>query len=410
MGTTHTRRLSPIAVIVVAQLLGTSLWFSPNSAADDLRRAWALDYAGLGSLTSAVQLGFIAGTLLLAVSGLADRYPASRIFAVSCVLGALCNAGFVLGSPTLAHAVIWRAAVGICLAGIYPLGMKLVISWSPGRAGQTLGLLVAMLTLGTALPHGVRALGADWSWQAVVLSASGLAVLGGAAIARLGDGPFLPAGQARRALRWGAALAVFRGPAFRACALGYFGHMWELYAFWTVVPMLVAALGGMHGWPAAQIAAASFTVIAAGAVGCLLAGRLSQRWGSARVAWGALAVSGCMCALYPFLAAVGGAGLIGIGLLIWGMAVIADSAQFSALAAANCPPQQIGSALAIMNSLGFLVTVIPISLVTAQIQHWGAAVAWLLLPGPVLGLFFFRQILRTKPDSRTDIDRTKETS
>ncbi|MEK9774753.1 MAG: MFS transporter, partial [Quisquiliibacterium sp.] len=175
-----------IAAIVFAELLGTSLWFSANAAADDLSRAWGLGAAQIGHLTSAVQLGFIAGTLGFSLSGLADRFRASRIVAACALFGAVTNAGFALLSGGLASALLWRFLTGISLAGIYPLGMKLVVGWAPQRAGEVLGWLVGMLTLGTALPHGIRAIGAGLSWQGVVLASSALALVGAALILKLG--------------------------------------------------------------------------------------------------------------------------------------------------------------------------------------------------------------------------------
>ncbi|GBU15506.1 MFS transporter [Polaromonas sp.] len=389
-------RRIPVATIVVAQLFGTSLWFSPNSAADDLVRAWSLSLPQWGQLTSVVQVGFIVGTLLLATSGLADRFSASRIFAISCVLGAFFNAVFALAPVGFEQALLLRFTVGVCLAGIYPLGMKMVIAWSKDSTGNTLGLLVAMLTLGTSLPHAIRAAGGDLSWQGTVLASSVLALAGAAAVFLLGDGPYLQRAAARRTVRWGEAFMVFKNPAFRASALGYFGHMWELYAFWTVVPFLVrSAVQHSDIVASAQprlVSMLSFVVIAVGAIGCILAGKLSKRFGSPRVAAAALAVSGTMCFLYPLVSQAGLA-LCVVALVVWGMSVIADSAQFSAIAAKTCPPETVGSALAIQNSVGFFVTVLSITLVTSCMEQMGTAVAWLLLPGPVIGLLFFRPFL-----------------
>ncbi|MCB1739698.1 MAG: MFS transporter, partial [Gammaproteobacteria bacterium] len=219
----------PVAVVALAVLFGTSIWFSINAVAADLATALGATTADIGRLTGAVQLGFIVGTLALSLSGLADRYRASRIVAVSAVLGACFNAATTIDGGGLAGVAALRFAVGLCIAGIYPLGMKLIVSWSPARAGASLSLLIGMLILGTALPHGVRFVGAAWSWQPVVLCSSALALVAAGLMLALGDGPHLPSAGRRPEGGPAARLRVFRIPRFRASALGYFGHMWELY-------------------------------------------------------------------------------------------------------------------------------------------------------------------------------------
>ena len=375
---------NPVPVIVVAQLFGTSLWFSANSAADDLIRTWGIAPADIGTLTNAVQLGFILGTLTFAVSGLADRYPASRIFAICAILGALGNAAFALFATGMAVGVPLRFAVGFCLAGVYPLGMKLVVSWVPERAGAALAQLVGMLTLGTALPHGIRLAGAGWSWQATILVSSALALVAAAMIFGLGDGPHLKRRHDAPPLRLGRVFYAFSVQEFRASALGYFGHQWELYAFWTLVPALVL-LSGLATPGSTTLSGLAFAIIGIGALGCILGGWWSQRIGSARVAATALALSALCCAVFPFSMDWPAGIKIGL-LLLWGASVVADSPHFSALSARACAPEIVGSALAFQNSIGFAITMLSIQLGTAWIGAWGTSIAWLLLPGPLLGL------------------------
>ena len=373
----------PVALIAFAQLLGTSLWFSANSAANDLSQHWGIGALEIGWLTNAVQLGFIVGTLSIALSGLADRFPASRIFAVSALLGALSNAAFALLAQGLDTALPLRFAVGLALAGVYPLGMKLVVSWVPQQAGAALAWLVGMLTLGSSLPHGVRFLGANAPWQATILVSSVLAVCAAVIIWRLGDGPHLQRRANAPPLRLGRVLYAFTLPDFRASAFGYFGHQWELYAFWTLVPsLLVLAEIAPAGSPA--LAGWAFAIIGLGAVGCVGGGYLSQRWGSARVAALALAISALCCAIYP-LSTTWGNSLKLLLFFVWGASVVADSPHFSALSARACPAEMVGSVLAFQNALGFAITMISIQLGSRYVASWGQDISWLLLPGPILG-------------------------
>jgi MFS family permease len=378
-----------VVIIVVAELFGTSLWLSANAVADALQHAWGITVVELGYLTSAVQLGFIAGTALFALSGLADRFSASRIFAVCAILGALANAAFAAVGDGLGGAMFLRFATGVTLAGVYPVGMKLIVSWAPTRMGNVLGWLVGMLVLGSGIPHFVRGLDITATWRDVIYAASALALVAAAMVWWLGDGPHH--GTSRR-LQWGGVLQTYRIPGFRAAAFGYFGHMWELYAFWTIVPLLAAQSGALADAHAPYLAA--FTVFAAGSVGCALGGVVSHVWGSGKVAITALAGSGLSCLVYPLVAQGLPDALLWALLLAWGFFVVADSPQFSALAAKACPPERMGSALALMNSIGFAISIASIELVTASWHAAAAHVAWMLLPGPVLGLVAMRRMWR----------------
>ena len=378
-----------LAIIVGAELFGTSLWFSANAVADSLLPLWGGGPGDIGALTSAVQAGFIAGTLTFALTGFADRYPASRIFAGCALLGALFNAALAWQADSLGVAVLWRFATGFALAGIYPVGMKLVVSWTPQHTGHALGWLVGMLTLGTALPHLVRAVGWALDWRAVIVTSSLAALLAAAMVLRLGDGPHL----VRRA-GGGAALSpralgvVWVDPKLRASVLGYFGHMWELYAFFVLLPAMVALR-----WSGATAWWWVFGAISMGLFSCVGGGMLANRFGGARVAGVQLACSGTCCLLAPWLLEAPLA-LWAAWLLLWGATVSGDSPQFSALTARNAPPHLVGSVLTLVNSIGFTISVVSIALFASLATVWplGEVLPWLAV-GPLIGVLCLRPLL-----------------
>lgn len=386
--------------MVLAQCLGTSLWFSPAGAAAGLMERWHLQGSDFAWLLAATQLGFIAGSLCIALTGIADRWSASRVFALSCCVGAVANATLVLSGMTFSVAWCIRALVGVSLAGIYPLGMKLVVQWVGGKPALALAWLVAMLTLGTAMPHFLRAAGVSWPWEYVLLGASALAVVGGLLVTVVGDGAFQTArGKALRFSR-SELHTLLHIPQLRSAAGGYFGHMWELYAFWAVVPVLCMSLSAsatamQHPLANPQsMVWLTALVIGVGAVGCLLGGYVARVYGSATVAFVALLGSGLVCLVYP-LVPESAVEVRAVLLLLWGALVVADSPQFSALTSEASPPPLLGMVLVLQNGMGFLISVLSIVLLGALLG-WGERALWLLVPGPLWGLWAMRSLLRSK--------------
>lgn len=377
----------PIILIVIAQFLGCTLWFSVNGVSADLTARWGLASSDIGLLTSAVQVGFIIGTLGLAISNVADRFAPSHIFLCASVLGCVANLLFAYQATGLTEGLVYRFVVGISLAGIYPIGMKLIVSWSSNLPGVGLGLMVGMLTLGTASPHLFSGLSLSADWRVTLTIVSTLAMVGGLAVLSIGEGPF--GVKQTGIIQWGSVFQSFKIKRFRASAFGYFGHMWELYAFWTIVPWLVTS--AMTDSTSLDVSLWSFAVIGIGLFGAVWGGVKSQQWGSGRVAFVSLLVSGTVCLIYPLVEVV--SGLAMFALLVWGFFVIADSAQFSAISSKSCPADMVGSALAIQNSLGFFLSIGSIVTLTSWVDRLDTFVVWLLLPGPVLGLLAMRSLL-----------------
>jgi MFS family permease len=383
------RRILP--VIIISQLAGISLWFAGNAVLPDLQSRMGLADSVLGHMTAAVQLGFIAGTLVFAVLAVADRHSPRATFLACALAGAACNAATYFLEGSIALLLLARFAVGFFLAGVYPVGMKIAFGWYRDDLGRALGFLVGALVLGTALPHLIRGLGQSLPWEWVMLTVSAIAAGGGALMyALVPDGPYLGPG-ARFDLR--ALATIFRSAGFRASSFGYFGHMWELYAFWAFAPPLLAAYVTREPGTGFNISIMSFAVIAAGAIGCVVGGYLSLRFGSARIAFRQLLASGLCCVLSPF-AFQAGPWLFVPFLLFWGVVVAGDSPQFSALNARYAPADQVGSALTIANCIGFAISILSIQLLNIAAGLLPVHLLFLLLvPGPIFGLWALRPLL-----------------
>lgn len=363
------------------------VWFSASAVAPQLAREWRMGPSGGAWLTMSVQLGFVAGTLLSALLNLADRLPSRWFFSASALLASgstLAIARFANGPES---ALPLRFATGCFLAGVYPVGMRIMATWTKANRGFGIGLVVGALTLGTAAPHLLRHFLGARDWRGILTQASMLALAGAGVAALLRDGPY---GAARPRFEWSYALSLFRHRDVLLANLGYLGHMWELYAMWAWLPVFLVERDPRNG------ALLSFLALAAGAPACLWAGRLADRFGRPPVAAGAMIVSGA-CALSMAFAATMPAWLLTLAVVVWGFSVVADSAQFSACVTEYCEPGHAGTALTVQTCLGFLLTLATLGLapyLRAQLG-WPAAFAALAI-GPGLGAW---AMLRLKSGS-----------
>jgi MFS family permease len=390
-----------LAVLAAAVLLALVPWFSAASVAPLIAAEWQISPFEVALLTVAVQVGFAIGALVVAVTGAADVIPAGRLIAGGAFVAAVANAGFGLLSTDLASAVPLRALSGAGIAAVYPVGMKVLAGWFRRERGLAVGVLIGAITLGSALPHLIRALGATagLEWRPIVLLASASGVVAAViALRGVSEGPHaVPA--ARLSMRM--ARAALGETSVRLANLGYLGHMWELYAMWTWVPAFVAASLAAGGTAqASEASAIAFVVVAAGAIGCVVAGRLADRLGRTTLTIAAMTLSGTSAVIAGLLFDAP-AWLLLIVLVVWGVTVVADSAQFSTAISELAPPGTAGSALALQTSAGFLLTSVTIVLVgllePASAEAWTVAFAVLAL-GPAVGIVAMLR-LRQRPDA-----------
>ena len=384
--------------LATAELLAMAPWFSASAVAPALAQRWTLSPGGVAWLTISVQVGFVVGALVSATLTLPDRWSARRLLAGSALLAAAAT-GAVAVAPSAASAVALRFVTGACLAGVYPPGMKIVAGWFRAGRGLALGLLVGALTIGSAGPHLVRWAVPAESWR-LVLAAAAVSAVGGAVLALRvpHDGPYAAPAPP---FDWRAVPRLLRDPPTLLANAGYLGHMWELYAMWTwIASWLVAseAARGASDGPGARAALLTFAVIGAGALGSWLAGGAADRWGRTLVTSVALAISGGCCLAAGVL--FGGPLVVLVPvLLVWGVAIVADSAQFSAAVSELAPRDLVGTALTLQTSLGFLLTIATIYLLPVLATHVGWRwVMSVLAAGPALGIWAMLA-LRRRPEA-----------
>jgi MFS family permease len=383
------KRILPL--IVIAQFFCTSVWFGANVAIAGLPGSVVSDTSLLAHLTSAVQIGFICGTLLFAVLAIADRFSSSYVFFVCAMLAALFNLLLVFLPLNIVNVMAIRFLTGFCLAGIYPVGMKIIADHFKDSLGKSLGYLVGALALGTAFPHLVKGSFIHVSWFYVVYFTSALACCGGLLVVL-----FVPDGAHRKkgfAIKFTDFAKGFRHANFRAAALGYFGHMWELYAFWTFLPLMIHYYLTQHSEVEFSTSLFSFIVIAVGAPACVMAGILAGKWGPKKIAGAALTISFLCCLLSPFFFNYSSFSFFFFFMLLWGASVVADSPIFSSQVAKYAPAENRGSSLTIVNCIGFFITIISIEFINSlSLQIPSYLIYTLLAIGPLLGLRAFRNL------------------
>lgn len=378
------RRILPI--ITISQFLCTSLWFAGNSIIADIAKDLSLEPQFLAHLTSAIQFGFISGTLVFAIFTVSDRFSPSLVFFCSSILAGLFNLGISLEGIHSTEILLFRFLTGFFLAGIYPVGMKIASDYYKAGLGKSLGFLVGALVLGTAFPHLLKNLIAGFPWKYVLYSTTALSLSGGLCILFLvPDGPYRKSSQK---FNFTAFLKGFQQQNFRSASFGYFGHMWELYTFWAFVPVILAAYRNRYPEANLNISLLSFLIIASGGLACVFSGLVSSYFGTKKTAVIALTISCLCCLLSPLFLFSPSIILFITFLFIWGLAVIADSPLFSTLVAQNAAEESRGTSLTIVNCIGFSITIVSIQFINSLSNKLSPQYLYMLLAiGPLFGLF-----------------------
>jgi MFS family permease len=389
------RKWRALTLLSIGILFGMSLWFSGSAVVPALTKEWKLTESEVSWISNAVQLGFVVGTLLSATLNLSDIISARHLCAVAGFAGALTNISFGLFAHQPGSAIALRFITGVCLAGVYPPGMKVMATWFRRRRGMALGVLVGALTLGKATPYLVNAVG-SLNWRTNVLVVSLMALVGSIIVLLfVDDGPYaLP----RATFDLKQIARVFSNRGVRLASFGYFGHMWELYGMWIWIPVMMRASVSISGGSSKFAEAGSFIIIGSGAVGCVAAGLLADKVGRTLITSWAMAISGSCCLAVGLLYGGNPYLLLAIA-AVWGASVVADSAQFSSCITELGDPQYIGTALTIQMCIGFLITTVSIELVPKAVNLWSWRYAFMILaPGPLFGVISMLR-LRQLPEA-----------